>query len=86
MSKGTRRHRRPGGSLRPRPAAGLLLRYTDRDGVWYLLGKRHRRLGDTWANIGGSLKPGEDPLAGALREFEEELGIDPARLANATIN
>lgn len=29
--------------------------------------------------------PGEDPLAGALREFEEELGIDPSRLANASI-
>jgi 8-oxo-dGTP diphosphatase len=71
---------------RPRPAAGLLLRYTDADGDWYLLGKRHRKLGGTWANIGGSLQPGEAPLEGALREFEEELGIDLARLARAEIS
>jgi len=63
----------------------LLLRYTDQHGDWYLLGKRHRRLGGAWANIGGSLKPGEAALAGAIREFEEEVAVDSARLADATI-
>lgn len=79
-----RRHRARTDPLRPRPAAGLLLRYTDNEGAWYLLGKRHRRLGGTWANIGGSLKRGEAPLAGAIREFHEELAVDVAGLG-ATI-
>lgn len=71
----------------PRPAAGLLLRYTDpADGtVWFLLGKRARRLGGTWSNIGGSLERGEDALAGALREFDEELAVGAARLVGSTI-
>lgn len=69
----------------PRPAAGLLLRHTDGEGRWYLLGKRHRRLGGTWANIGGSLKPGESPLVGAVREFHEEVGVDLTRLDPGTI-
>ncbi len=70
----------------PRPAAGLLLRFTDADGRWYLLGKRHRDLGGTWANIGGSLDPGEGALVGALREFTEELGLPPQALRGATID
>ncbi len=76
---------RSAGQRRARPAAGLLLRYTDQDGSWYLLGKRHRRLGGTWANIGGSLKPGEVPLRGAMREFQEELAVDVTELIGATI-
>lgn len=80
-----RRHQARTDPLRPRPAAGLLLRYTDHEGDWYLLGKRHRRLGGTWANIGGSLHPGEAPLAGAIREFREEVAIDVAGLIGATI-
>jgi 8-oxo-dGTP pyrophosphatase MutT (NUDIX family) len=69
----------------PRPAAGLLLRYVDFEGTWVLLGKRHRNLGGTWANIGGSLDPGEHPLAGALREFHEELAVPAHRLTGARI-
>lgn len=70
----------------PRPAAGILLTHTDRHGQpWVLLGQRSRRLGGTWCNIGGSLEPGEAALAGALREFHEELGIDVTALVGGTI-
>lgn len=69
----------------PRPAAGLLLRYVDHDGAWFLLGKRHRDLGGTWANIGGSLDRDEHPLMGAMREFSEELGLKPQVLKGSTI-
>jgi 8-oxo-dGTP pyrophosphatase MutT (NUDIX family) len=81
--------RRPDPTVpRHRPAAGILCRHTDRyDGsVWWLLGQRApRRLGGTWANIGGSLESGETPLVGAAREFHEELGIPVANLAGARI-
>jgi 8-oxo-dGTP diphosphatase len=30
---------------------------------------------NTWAVFGGHIEPGEDPLAGAIRETEEELGL-----------
>ena len=43
---------------------------------------QHRALwsdqGGTWGVPGGALRPGEDPVAGALRESEEEAGVDPA--------
>lgn len=68
-----------------RPAAGLLLRSVDCDGVYYLLGRRTRSLGGTWANFGGSLNPGEHPLAGALRELAEETAIRAADLVGSTI-
>lgn len=71
---------------KPRPAAGVLCRYTDADGEqWWLLGERAPRLGGTWANFGGSLEPGEHPLAGAMREFDEELSIRAADLVGSTI-
>lgn len=34
--------------------------------------------GGTWGIPGGALAPGEDPVAGAVREAGEEAGIDPA--------
>ena len=34
----------------------------------------HRPKYDDWSHPKGKLKPGEDPLAGALREVEEETG------------
>lgn len=68
-----------------RPAAGVLLRITDADGAWYLLGKRSRHLGGTWANFGGSLDPGEAPLTGALRELWEEIEMPASALAGAAI-
>lgn len=85
MTRGKRRHRSSAAPVRPRPAAGLLLRYTDHEGAWYLLGKRHRRLGGTWANIGGYLKPWETAIVGAQREFLEETAIDVAWLTGVTI-
>jgi 8-oxo-dGTP pyrophosphatase MutT (NUDIX family) len=43
---------------------------------------QHRALwsdqGGTWGVPGGALRPGEDPVAGALREAAEEAGVDPA--------
>ena len=43
---------------------------------------QHRALwsheGGTWGLPGGALRPGEDPVHGALREAEEEAGVDPA--------
>jgi len=61
-------------------AAGLLARHTGEDGLaWYFLARRseycHR--GGTWAIPGGALNLGEAPLAGALREFAEEIGSAP---------
>lgn len=77
---------RPAAPRGPRPAAGLLLTHVDRHGVaWILLGKRCRQLGGTWANIGGSLDPGEAPLVGALREFHEELNVPAAALVGSMI-
>ena len=46
---------------------------------------QHRALwsdqGGTWAVPGGALMPGEDPVAGALREAGEEAGVDPRGVA-----
>jgi 8-oxo-dGTP diphosphatase len=69
----------------PRPAAGLLLRCSDFEGDWYLLGLRAEVLGGTWSNIGGSLHSGEHPLVGALREFDEELSVPAAELVGGRI-
>lgn len=58
-------------------AAGILLRHTADDGeVAYFLARRSTRchMGGTWAVPGGALDQGEEPLAGALREFTEEIG------------
>jgi 8-oxo-dGTP diphosphatase len=65
-------------------AAGLLLRHADPTGAYrYLL--QHRapgtHQGGTWSTPGGALQPREDPVAGALREATEELGLDLAQLA-----
>jgi 8-oxo-dGTP diphosphatase len=69
-------------ALRRSPgAAGLLLRSTDADGVVrYLLAQRsaHVQHPLTWAYPGGALRRSETPVAGAVREFEEEFGPAPA--------
>ncbi|KAI2640342.1 hypothetical protein GGS26DRAFT_537691 [Hypomontagnella submonticulosa] len=68
-------------------AAGILLyRYNQLGEVEILLGKTRKH--GYWANIGGALNQGETPAAAALREFEEELGInirDMATLESAVI-
>ena len=56
----------------------------DRRG-WVLLQERDERpviAPEKWAFCGGHLEPGEDPLAGAVRELEEEteVGLSPAEL------
>ena len=59
-----------------RPAAGVML--VNREGkVW--VGQRLDNKLDAWQMPQGGLDPGEEPLAGALRELEEETGI-PRRL------
>jgi 8-oxo-dGTP diphosphatase len=59
-------------------AAGLLVRHHG-DGAEpsYFLARRsmHTHLGGTWAIPGGALDQGETPLEGALREFDEEIGV-----------
>lgn len=86
-AKGGRPARKPAADAPkpPRPAAGVLLRCTDFEGDWYLLGLRAPRLGGTWSNIGGSLEPGEHPLVGALRELHEECSVPAAQLVGSRI-
>jgi predicted NUDIX family NTP pyrophosphohydrolase len=63
-------------------SAGLLL-FRERDGVLeVLLGHMGgpfwaRKDAGAWSIPKGELAPGEDPLAGARREFAEELGHPP---------
>ena len=62
-------------------AAGLLLRHVDAAGtVRYLLAERGPYVQHplTWAYPGGALRWNETPVAGAVREFEEEFGPLPA--------
>jgi ADP-ribose pyrophosphatase YjhB (NUDIX family) len=59
-------------------AAGVLARCAGEDGTWhYFLARRSEfcHQGGTWAVPGGALNEGEPPLAGALREFAEEVGV-----------
>jgi predicted NUDIX family NTP pyrophosphohydrolase len=63
-------------------SAGILLYRRDPDGVRLLLvhpgGPFWRgRDGGAWMIPKGMVEPGEDPLAAALREYEEELGAKP---------
>jgi 8-oxo-dGTP pyrophosphatase MutT (NUDIX family) len=64
--------------IRTRPGAGVVLL---RDGQVLLLW-RHRFITDSWGYEVplGKLDPGEDPAAGAAREFEEETGWRPGPL------
>lgn len=61
-------------------AAGLLLVRRDADGTPVAVVLQHRALwsdqGDTWGVPGGARMPGESPEDAALREAEEEAGID----------
>lgn len=55
-----------------RPAAAVML-LNAQGKVW--VGQRLDNALDAWQMPQGGLDPGEDPLAGALRELEEETGI-----------
>ena len=66
----------------PARSAGILLYRRDSDGLRLLLvhpgGPFWRgRDSGAWMIPKGLVEPGEDPLAAALREFEEELGARP---------
>jgi 8-oxo-dGTP pyrophosphatase MutT (NUDIX family) len=65
-----------------RPAA-VLMAITDRPEPGLLLTHRPETMPRHPGQVafpGGKLEPGEDAVAAALREAEEELGIDPARV------
>jgi 8-oxo-dGTP diphosphatase len=82
LPDGTRRWGRFG-------AAGVLVRCRCPDGSYdYFLARRseHCHQGGTWAVPGGALNQGEDPLAGAVREFAEEVGVDLADFAVVTVH
>src|SRR5438105_1686939 len=69
-------------------AAGLLARHTAEDGtVALFLARRSERThrGGTWAIPGGALNQDEEPLAGALREFVEEIGVPLDQFAIADV-
>ena len=58
-----------------RPAVGVML-INDAKQVW--VGQRLDSSLEAWQMPQGGLDPGESPRDGALRELEEETGIDPA--------
>jgi len=64
--------------------AAVLIAITDREEPGVLLTVRHENLRTHAGQIafpGGRLDPGEDAVAGALREAHEELALDPAGAA-----
>jgi len=66
-----------------RRAAVLVPLYVDAGGLWVLLTRRAEDLPYHRGQIafpGGSLEPGEEPWAAALRESEEEIGLDPKKV------
>src|SRR5437763_3485793 len=72
LADGTRRWGRFG-------AAGVLVRCAGAGGgLDYFLARRSEwcHQGGSWAVPGGALNDGENPLAGALREFAEEVGVE----------
>ena len=66
-----------------RQAAVLVPLYVDAGELWTVLTKRSENLPHHRSQIafpGGGLEIGEDPWAAALRESEEELGIDTSKI------
>ncbi|WP_165322748.1 RNA pyrophosphohydrolase [Rhizorhabdus phycosphaerae] len=57
-----------------RPAAAIMLLNADNQ---VFVAQRIDNLAEAWQMPQGGLDKGEDPLAGALRELEEETGIPP---------
>lgn len=65
----------------PATPAAVLIAITDRSEPGVLLTVRHEALRTHAGQIafpGGRIDPGEDAVPGALREADEELGLDPA--------
>ncbi|RMH19200.1 MAG: CoA pyrophosphatase [Acidobacteria bacterium] len=66
-----------------RPAAVLVPLYVDAGELWTLLTRRSHDLPHHQGQIafpGGGLKAGEEAWDGALREAQEEIGLDPKRV------
>ncbi|MGB3562682.1 MAG: CoA pyrophosphatase [Thermoanaerobaculia bacterium] len=66
-----------------REAAVLVPLYVDAGELWTVLTKRAENLPHHRSQIafpGGGREIGEDPWAAALRESEEELGLDPSKI------
>lgn len=66
-----------------RPAAVLVPLYVEAGQLWTVLTRRSDRLPQHKGQVafpGGGLEIGEDPWAAALRESEEEIGIDGAKV------
>jgi 8-oxo-dGTP pyrophosphatase MutT (NUDIX family) len=66
-----------------RPAAVLVPLYVDAGELWTLLTKRADTLPSHRGQIafpGGGREIGEDPWAAAVRETQEEIGLDPKRI------
>ena len=61
-------------SLPYRPAAAVMLLNAENK---VFVAQRIDNAADAWQMPQGGLDPGEEPLAGALRELEEETGIPP---------
>jgi 8-oxo-dGTP pyrophosphatase MutT (NUDIX family) len=65
----------------PRPAAVLCALFEEDGDTWVVLTRRSTRLRTHTGEVafpGGRLDAGETPVAAALREAEEEVGINPA--------
>jgi 8-oxo-dGTP pyrophosphatase MutT (NUDIX family) len=75
----------PPAGVTPRPGAVLALLYPDGDDLRLPLTVRSDRLPSHRGEVslpGGAIEPGEDgPVSAALRECQEELGIDPSSIA-----
>jgi 8-oxo-dGTP pyrophosphatase MutT (NUDIX family) len=67
----------------PRPGSVLILLYEEEGSIKFPLIKRTEYIGAHSGQIslpGGKAEPGEDPIQTALREGEEEIGINAASL------
>lgn len=66
-----------------RRAAVLVPLYVDAGALWVLLTRRAEELPHHRSQVafpGGALEVGEEPWAGALREAQEEIGLDPRKV------
>jgi 8-oxo-dGTP pyrophosphatase MutT (NUDIX family) len=70
-------------SLPPKPGSVLILLYEEEGSIKFPLIRRQEYVGAHSGQIslpGGKAEPGEDAIDTAVREAQEEIGIDPARL------